>query len=108
MKQEDIKELWELCGYTGKLESIQPVEGQKEGKLVYVSPEFTLDNLFKNAVLKLGWFKVLFEHIEVSCDYYVTITDFYLAQPCKEYTAEHQDPAEALAQVILRVLRGKE
>ena len=44
-----IKEFWERCGYTGKLESIQPVDGQKEGKLVYVSPPLDLNNLFEHA-----------------------------------------------------------
>ncbi len=48
--QEQIKEFWERYEYTGKLAGIEPVAGEEEGKLVYVSPPIDLNNLFKYAV----------------------------------------------------------
>ena len=51
--KEQQRWLWEQCGYVGKLESIQPVEGQREGRFVYVSPPVNLNNLLKFAVPKL-------------------------------------------------------
>ena len=54
-----IKGFWERLKYIGQLESIQPVYGQEEGKLVYVSPPIDLNNLFKCAKVvvqeKLGY-----------------------------------------------------
>ena len=43
-----VKKFWEKCGVKGKLGYIEDI-GEKEGKLVYVSPPIDLNNLFKYA-----------------------------------------------------------
>ena len=62
------KELLEWCGFKGKLDYIKDA-GEREGRLVYVSPPLDLNNLFKHAVPKLkaeyrNWKSVLHDWVD--------------------------------------------
>ena len=99
MKDKDIRELWELCGYAGQLESIQPVEGQKEGKLVYVSLELTLDNLFKYALPRV------IKGNEVSLIIPPNTVGRYIVRIGHQSPIEAETPAEAFGEACLKALR---
>lgn len=98
----DDDRILEWCGFKqGAVNTWTDPEGVLVDK-----PTINLEFLFEQVKKKMLWFKVLFEHIEVSCEYYVTLTDFYLAQPCKHYKAKHKDPVEALKQALLKVIEN--
>jgi len=114
MKPSDseVKEFWEWCGIKHPTPKQAPIARDvvewwlyPDGDILCELPPIDLNNIFLYAAPKLGWFKVLFEHVEVSCDYYVTLTDFYLAQPCKEYEATNKDPALALFWTIYSLIK---
>ena len=106
-----IKTLWEWCGFkfiqpieSGAVDVIYPDGSMCLSPSILALPHLDLNNLFKYALPKLQWFIVNIEHIEVSCEFYVTLTDFYLAQPCKEYKSKHKDPAIALFWAIWQII----
>ena len=115
MKQEDIKRLWEWCGFVFSVEiNYEVYEDYKEHQIfyypnspitdnVYRLPEPTLDNLFKYAVPKL------LEQYDITL---YTDDGYYFAwirENCSEKIIADSvvgqlEPAEALAQAILKVI----
>ena len=104
--EAQIKGFWERCGFEWH-DLIGLWNDPIHGLISSVLPPIDLNNLFKYAVPKLQWFIVEFEHIEVSCDYYVTLTDFYLAKRNKKYKSINSDPALALFWALWQVKEAK-
>lgn len=108
MKQKDIKRLWEWCGFVFGVETNYEIyEDYKEHQIfyypdspithnVYRLPEPTLDNLFQYAVPK---FRHASLHYDKALGYLVAIDDDRAGS-----SAGNEDPTEALAQAILKVI----
>ena len=125
MKQEDIKELWEWCEFeyshsarrknffTGSLGRMVKFYVYRNGEISDL-PKLTLDNLFKYAVPKLeevGGRRLEEIHLYPESSAWlceldmVQVEDRYSPECCKIESSKEENPTEALAQAILKVLR---
>lgn len=109
MTDVEIQKLWEWCGFksTGMSGVVfywdAPGEKYSGSKL----PAPTLDNLFQWAVVpKLDYLEI---HCCPSGKNHHPITTVMIRDICsaKEFWGEDEDPTEALAQAILKVVNSK-
>ena len=73
----------------------------------YTDAKMGIAHCFEGLDFGLLWFIVEFRHIETSCDYYVTLTDFYLSEPPRVYKAINKKPARALCLAIEKLIDSK-
>ena len=112
MKQEDIRKIWEWCGFKVKwayhdfYELESPLKEQYWLGLTPCPlekyPKLTLDNLFKYAVPKLEGVIASLDTTSENATVFCVHRGY-----TEEFTGYDKDPAEALAQAILGVLRNE-
>ncbi len=119
MTEEETKELGELCGFrklpmgkrgyhfeqTEKVMNWMPPDAKEAWESVAHLPRIDLDNLFKYAVPKIweaGSVVAMIAYPDNTCE-----CEVITRRETPNSFAKGKDPAEALAQAILKALRKK-